>query len=62
MRRNRLNNLIDMKISELIKVLHEYEINYGDWDVYISTTKGGHLIDEIDLFVDCSMQRLEIIP
>lgn len=51
-----------MKISELIKALHEYEINYGDWDVYMSTTKGGHLIDEIDLFVDCSMQRLEIIP
>ena len=51
-----------MKISELIKALHEYEINYGDWDVYISTTKGSPLIDEIDLFVDCSMQRLEIIP
>ena len=27
-----------------------------------ATTKGGHLIDEIDLFVDCSIQRLEIIP
>ena len=51
-----------MKISELIKALHEHEINYGDWDVYISTTKGRHLIDEIDLFVDCSVQRLEIIP
>lgn len=50
-----------MKISELIKVLHEYEINYGDWDVYISTI-GSHLIDETDLFVNCSMQRLEIIP
>lgn len=50
-----------MKISELIKVLHEYEINYGDWDVYICASEGRYLIDEADLFVDCSTQRLKII-
>ena len=47
-----------MKISELIKELHKYKINYGDWDVYTLFTP----IQKTDILVNTAEKILKIVP